>query len=104
VPRRVVIEPGARDDLANTFRWYEARRRGLGRQFLAAAGNTFRFIALFPLSRPLVIDALRRADFLRFPYAAFYIDNASRDVLHVLAVLHHHSVTDDRLQKLQDAL
>jgi plasmid stabilization system protein ParE len=97
--RRLVIEPGARQDLADAFRWYEERRRGLGRQFLAIADTAFLSVADFPLSRPLIFDALRRVNFPRFPYAAFYFFDERADRPHVLAVLHQHRVTPERLRE-----
>jgi len=87
VTASLVVQPEAEADLSEAFRWYEARRPGLGQEFLDEASNTFSHIAVKPLHNALVYRESRRATLRRFPYVVFYVARGER--VFVLAVLHH---------------
>ena len=82
----LVVQPEAEADLNEAFRWYEARREGLGHDFLEQASRTFARIVDQPLRNVLVHREARRALFHRFPYVAIYV--ARGECVFVLAVLH----------------
>lgn len=82
-----VVQPEAEADLSEAFRWYEARRPGLGHEFLDEASHTFSRIAEKPLHNAVVYRASRRATLRRFPYVVLYVVRGER--VFVLAVLHH---------------
>jgi plasmid stabilization system protein ParE len=82
----LVVQPEAEIDVGEAFRWYEARREGLGHEFLEEASPVFARITEQPLRNVSIHRDVRRAFFRRFPYVALY---AARDVkVYVLGVLH----------------
>jgi hypothetical protein len=83
--------PEVRGELAETVLWYEARRSGLGVEFLNEVEATLPLIGRRPRSFPRlqVTDAsveIRRALLERFPYAVVFLVQ-EREV-RVLAVAH----------------
>ena len=82
----VVVQPEAEADLTEAFRWYEARRAGLGAEMIGEAGLAFSRIAENPLRPRALHRDTRRVRLRRFPYVVLYI--ARGDRVFVLAVLH----------------
>ena len=66
----VRLRPEAEQDLAESARWYEDQRPGLGQEFLDEALATFVAIAERPLASTAVYGSLRRALLHRFPFGA----------------------------------
>ncbi len=83
---RLLIRPEAEADLAEAFAWYEARRDGLGHEFLLAVEARLAAIQRHPESFPVVHQQIRRALIRRFPYGIFFIVEESNVI--VLAVFH----------------
>jgi toxin ParE1/3/4 len=87
VTATLVVQPEAEADLTEGFQWYQARREGLGYEFLDAVSWTFGRIASEPLRYSIVHREARRALLHRFPYVVLYV--ARGESVYVLAVLHH---------------
>jgi len=83
---RLFVRPEAREDLAEAFRWYEARRAGLGHEFLRAARVTLAAVERAPEQYPVALDDIRKAVLPRFPYVVYYV--ALPEAVSVLAVMH----------------
>jgi plasmid stabilization system protein ParE len=83
---RLFVRRAARDDMAEAFRWYEARSTGLGHEFLRAVRVTFAAIARGPDQYAIVVDDIRKAPLRHFPYVIYYVV-LSRGVS-VIAVMH----------------
>lgn len=82
----LVIRPEAEQDMAEARNWYEARREGLGTEFLAAVDDVFERIRETPELYAAGYKAVRRARLGRFPYVVYFrIIGAS---VEVIAVLH----------------
>lgn len=86
MPLRLVFRPEVGRDLANAYRWYEERYRGLGEEFLAEVESAFDRIEQHPETFAIRYERIRLALVARFPYAVFYRNEPTRAV--VLAVLH----------------
>ena len=82
----LIVQPEAEADLNEAFRWYEARREGLGQEFLGEVSLTLARITERPLRYTLVYREARRALLRRFPYVVLYVAREER--VFVLAVLH----------------
>lgn len=67
-----VIRPAAAADVEDAWRWYEARRGGLGDEFLDVVQASLESICAHPESAPLVRRDVRRRLLRRFPYGLFY--------------------------------
>jgi len=83
---RLVFRPEAEADVEAAFGWYESRRAGLGREFIAALDAIVNSIAENPLRFPSINKDIRRALVRRFPYSVFFL--ARREEVSVLGVLH----------------
>jgi toxin ParE1/3/4 len=67
-----ILRPAAAADVEDAWRWYEARREGLGDEFLKVAQATLESICAHPESAPVVHRDIRRKLLRRFPYGFFY--------------------------------
>ena len=83
---RVELLPEAESDLQAALDWYEARRSGLGGEFLESFEDALSFVADAPHRFPVIHAPLRRVLLSRFPYAVFYSTNANTVI--VFAVFH----------------
>jgi plasmid stabilization system protein ParE len=83
---RVVLRPVAEDEVRDAYDWYEARREGLGGEFLACVDEALERIARMPQAPSPVHRDVRRVLLRRFPHGVFYVVEA--DVVVVLAVFH----------------
>jgi toxin ParE1/3/4 len=66
--------------------WYERRREGLGRDFVAKVQEVLDRICELPTMHPVVHKDVRRALVGRFPYAIFYRVQSEHVI--VLSVFH----------------
>ena len=80
------VRPKAETELAEAFRWYEDRRRGLGEAFLEHVEEAFRRIQNRPLECPNVYREARKCLVARFPYAVFFV--VTQTQIDVVAVIH----------------
>jgi plasmid stabilization system protein ParE len=83
---RLVIRPDAGAELAEGARWYEARTRGLGREFVRAFRAATEPLRRNPFMFQIVVGEARRTLLRRFPYSIFYEIHGS-DVV-ILACFH----------------
>ena len=84
-PRLFVRRP-ARADIAEAFRWYEARSTGLGQEFLRAVRIAFAAIERAPEQFPIAVDDIRKVGLRRFPYIVYYV--VLRRGVSIIAVMH----------------
>ena len=87
----VQFAPEIPDELAEAVLWYEARRQGLGSEFLDEVQATLPLIGSRPRSFPRLQDVdatleIRRALLARFPYALVFL--VREDEVRVVAVAH----------------
>jgi plasmid stabilization system protein ParE len=82
----LVFAPEAERDITEAYVWYEARRTGLGEEFLSSLDASAERIRRQPLIYPLVYETYRRALMRRFPYAIFF--ECAETTVTVYAVFH----------------
>ena len=71
--KHVIVRPAAAADIEDAFQWYEARRPGLGDEFLLALNSTRTRVRDHPEAYPVLHRTTRRALLpRRFPYGLFY--------------------------------
>lgn len=83
---RVVIQPVAKDEVAEAATWYEQQEHGLGREFLRAFRAGTAVLRRNPLQYQPVDEETRRLLLRRFPFSVFF-EVHGRDVV-VLACVH----------------
>jgi len=84
--RRLVVQPRAREEIAEAHRWYETQRPGLGAEFMSALDAILKRVHREPALHPQVHGHIRRALLRRFPYGVFYAE--SDDAVLIVAVVH----------------
>lgn len=87
----VRLSQEAIDEFLEAAEWYEARRPGLGADFLAEVDRVLPLIGNSPAAFPRLLDlpadlVVRRALCPRFPYAVIFMDLGEH--VRVLAVAH----------------
>ena len=83
---RIVLSPEAEADALDAFRFYEARRDGLGERFRDHLGLALARLQLNPEEAPVVYRNLRRKLVQRFPFMVLY--QILPGILYVVAVMH----------------
>lgn len=83
---RVHVRRAAEKDIAAIRDWYDAKRPGLGNEFLVAASRTLLRLEQSPEHFPLYYKEFRRALTARFPYKVFF--TIQGDLVIVFRVLH----------------
>ncbi|QQR87889.1 MAG: type II toxin-antitoxin system RelE/ParE family toxin [Flavobacteriales bacterium] len=69
---RPVFRPAAREDVAEGYAWYEARREGLGDAFLLEVQRCLAVVLRTPSAFRKVHKEFRQALMDRFPYVIVY--------------------------------
>ena len=82
----LIVAPEAEQDIAEAYAWYEARRAGLGEDFLSCVDACIQAIRRTPEMHAIVHETYRRGLVRRFPYAVFY--EHVRDTVTVYCVFH----------------
>jgi plasmid stabilization system protein ParE len=82
----LIIAPEAEQDLTEAYGWYEARRAGLGEEFLSCVDACIQAIRRMPEMHATVHESYRRGLVRRFPYAIFY--EYAEDTVTVYCVFH----------------
>lgn len=67
-----ILRPAAAAEVEDAWRWYEARRDGLGDELLEVVRATLESIDAHPETAPIVHRDIRRQLLRRFPYMLFY--------------------------------
>ena len=84
----LIIAPEAEQDLDDGYAWYEAKRVGLGDEFLTAVDACIQAVTRTPLMHSLFHENYRRALVRRFPYVIFYEYVDDTDTVTVYCVFH----------------
>jgi plasmid stabilization system protein ParE len=91
----------ARNELAETKRFYNRQQQGLGESFQREAEAAAKLIQERPLAWQIEVEPVRRFLFDRFPYKMLYIIRAERIV--VIAVAHQHRQPDYWVDRVDPA-
>jgi plasmid stabilization system protein ParE len=83
---KLIVAPEAEQDLTEAYGWYEARRAGLGEEFLSCVDACIEAIRRMPEMHAAVHENYRRGLVRRFPYAIFY--EYAEDTVTVYCVFH----------------
>ena len=83
----------ARAEFIEASGWYESRRPGLGREFIAEIDRCVARAAEQPLQFAVVREEIRRVVAKRFPFSVYY--RAEENCIVVMAVFHsrRHPIT-----------
>ncbi len=81
----VVLQDDADIEVEEAALWYEARRPGLGLEYVAAVSHTLADIGASPERFPVWRLPWRRARLDRFPYVAFFEVQGDRVVVWAVA-------------------
>lgn len=82
----VHFRPEAEREVEQGYSWYEARKPGLGDEFVDELDVSVESICAYPNAVPVVHKTVRRCLLRRFPFSVLFILDSDRVV--VLAVYH----------------
>ena len=82
----LIFAPEAERDVAEAYAWYEARRTGLGEDFLSCVEACTEAIRRTPEIHPVVHQQYRRAVVRRFPYTVLF--EYAESTVTIYAVFH----------------
>ena len=82
----VVFTDEAKDDVRESYGWYESREPGLGEEYLRCVEACVQTIQRHPELYPVAVDEFRRALVRRFPFEIFY--EVSGNSLVIYSVFH----------------
>lgn len=85
---RLFVRKAAKSDVAEACSWYEARRTGLGHEFVDEIVVAYAAIEKQPLRFLAMLDDIRMAVVHRFPYLIYFV--VLQRGISVIAVLHGH--------------
>ncbi|MFS8083141.1 MAG: type II toxin-antitoxin system RelE/ParE family toxin [Ginsengibacter sp.] len=84
---RVLISPEAENEFINAYRWYEATRPGLGKEFRKTLSIKIESIRKNPKYSTFVFANVRSTRLQKFPFNIIYrITNLQ---VQIIAVFHH---------------
>lgn len=96
--RELLFHPEVKQDLDDTWTWYEAREAGLGEDFRKAVRTALDEIHRHPAGFARVKGTIRSAPIVQFPYRIYF--RIRKDFIRVLAIVHNRrhpqSGKDDR--------
>ena len=81
---RVRLRPELLEDLAEAFAWYEARSRGIGRDFTRTFFAAVARASRSPRSSREVYAGFRRVRLRRFPYSLYFRSDDEETVFFLL--------------------
>lgn len=82
----VVLRDEAQAEFDEAFDWYNAKRAGLGVEFVIEVQKVFDRIAANPLVHAVIFADIRKGVVRRFPFNIFYRPHSDR--VEVIAVFH----------------
>jgi hypothetical protein len=83
--RDIQFRPEVADDLRHAVDWYDAKRTGLGNEFLAKYWLAIERLTYHPLAYGVTHAGLRDCRLARFPYVVHY--RCNEEVILVVAVM-----------------
>jgi toxin ParE1/3/4 len=86
---KIVIQNAAKRDSAESKRWYNEQRKGLGKLFIADIKNTLSNISDNPFSYAFRYAENRKANLKKFPFGIFFFIDNDTDVVYVIAIKHN---------------
>lgn len=84
----ILILPLAKQDISENAKWYENRKKGLGKQFVREIRIKMDIIRKNPKAFAIRYKQIRTAVLNVFPYIIHYTVEEKRKTIVVLAVLH----------------
>lgn len=88
----------AEEELQLALRFYEQRRRGLGRDFLSEVRDVVDRLLRHPEAAPAILKGVRRAGVRRFPYDVVY--RIKPDSIEVIAIMHQRRAPEYWIDRL----
>ncbi len=85
---RSILHPEAKADIFSAARWYETRRKGLGRQFSSEVRAKIHFIRAFLKGSAIRYGIVRTTLLESFPFLIHYFIDESTKTVVIAAVLH----------------
>lgn len=96
----VNFDPRAKDDLIGAIAYYNDKDPSLGKKFLDLVLNKAALISIYPRLGKKVHKSYRKIVLNKFPFDLFYVFNAKRHEVLVIAVIHQRRHPDKWLRRM----
>ena len=84
---QLVVTKAARQDLQESYDWYDTKLAGLGDDFIIAVEDAIATIIEHPESYAIFVDDYRKVNTRRFPFKVIY--SLKDDSITIWSVFHH---------------
>ena len=84
----ILISPEAEEDMRSAVTWYEAKRKGLGQEFLGRVDKVFERLSQYPEIHAITYRDVRQTLVRKFPYSVCYV--FEDETVEIIAVFHAH--------------
>ena len=85
---KIIFSPGARDDLKEACKWYNAQQKGLGKRLIADVKEITSQIKQNPCYASVKFDHIRTAACNIFPYALHYEIDEENNLVRIVSIFH----------------
>ncbi|AMR34292.1 hypothetical protein A0256_23985 [Mucilaginibacter sp. PAMC 26640] len=85
---KIVFLPSVIQDIRDASYWYESKKAGLSKKFLAEVYNKISVLENSPYLFAVRYDGTRVAVLRTFPFMAHYIVNDETKTVKIIAILH----------------
>lgn len=84
----VVFHPDVKQEIIQSFKWYQEQSFGLGHEFVNELEASFHSIQTLPFTWPKMGQSHRRFILSRFPYSIIYKIHGNKEI-YIVAVMHN---------------
>ena len=84
--KEIRFHPAAREELLQSFAYYELQQKGLGKRFFASVNASIEKIRAYPLSFRALGEDFRQCRVFRFPYGMIF--RVLPQEIQVIALMH----------------
>lgn len=95
----VIVSSLARDEIQDSYNWYEEQKPGLGERFLLVIERSIASISKHPEFYPAKIGAYRQYVVSKFPYVLIYEFLPKQNLIYVLHIFNTNQHTEKKLKE-----
>ncbi|MCD0487666.1 type II toxin-antitoxin system RelE/ParE family toxin [Pedobacter sp. MC2016-14] len=95
---RVIIASLAKDELQNSYDWYEKQKFGLGERFLLVIEQAISSISNNPEFYPVKVNAYRQYVVSKFPYVLVYELLPKDNLIYILHIFNTNQEPEKKIK------
>ena len=95
----VIFATGAKNELQDSYYWYEEQQKGLGERFLLIIERAVSLLAKFPFAFPEKIKTYREYSINKFPYVMIYEVDNEHNTVYILHIFNTYQNEEKKLRE-----